>query len=120
MTPSRESWEGLEKKHKFETYLAIFIEFVEHEAKRIDEENRGLHRKDGGRRMQCHLFLQQLIDQLLLSKDAELAAEIEKLKKGEPDIIELGKYDHPTSILAAVAGYDKALDDVLKLINKGI
>lgn len=53
------------KDNTFVTYLSVFIDFVEGESKRIDEERRGLNRKDGGRKMQCSIFLTQFIKQLL-------------------------------------------------------
>ncbi len=44
-----------------ERRLATFIEFVESEAKRIDEENKGAHRRDGGRKMACLLFMRSFL-----------------------------------------------------------
>ena len=48
------------EKNRFESLLAQFISFVEEEGKRIDEEVKGAHRRDGGRKIQCSLFLKQL------------------------------------------------------------
>lgn len=48
-------------KSRFEALLANFIYFVEDETKRIEEEKKGAYRRDGGRKMTCTIFLQQLL-----------------------------------------------------------
>lgn len=52
-----------QEESRFEAVLAIFIDFVEEEARRIDEERRGARRRDGGRMVQCSIFLRQLLSQ---------------------------------------------------------
>jgi len=43
-----------------ETLVSIFIEFIEAQARRIDEERHGAYRRDGGRKIACEFFLDKL------------------------------------------------------------
>ena len=63
-TPQTPSWEVKfdKEKARHEAQLAVFIDFVDDEAKRIDEERRGAIRRDGGRIMACSIFLKQFLD----------------------------------------------------------
>jgi hypothetical protein len=69
--------EEMTEKHRFESYLAVFIDFLEKEAKRIDEERRGARRRDGGRVITSSIFLKQFITTLLISKENEMIERLE-------------------------------------------
>lgn len=83
----------LVERNEFESKLAVFVGFVEEEAARIDEEKRGLRRRDGSRKMQCALFLKQLLPK---SPDEDLSRAIKALAK----IVET---DHVTDDMRSMA-----------------
>ncbi len=64
------------KKDRREAMLAVFVEFVEQEAHRIDEERRGAYRRDGGRIMRSSIFLDQFLSTTKQETQRELLEEI--------------------------------------------
>lgn len=104
------------------SYLAVFIDFVEEESKRIDEERCGLHRKDGGRKLQCSIFLTRFIKQLLQKQREQMVEEIEKNKK-DIEIIKNAPFNPALVIQKNIEqsnreGYNEALSDIINLITK--
>lgn len=101
----------------FKARLARFVEFVEKEASRIDEERRGLHRRDGGRVLSCTIFLSEL--ERFLLKDfvsiTTLRKKIEGMKKNTKTEFEVGS-EMSTPRIIRDNGYNQALDDILALL----
>lgn len=73
------------RKAERETLLAKFVDFVESKAIRIDEERRGARRRDGGRKVSCSIFLDQLLDNAERSTRGVYANQILDLAKEIPE-----------------------------------
>lgn len=97
------------EKATFETLLANFIDFVGKEAKRNDLEKQGVNIRDGGRAINCNIFLKQLLTHVFSQKQEEIIGEMEELKRIADTIIG-GTLDERKS-------YDKALSNAQEIIR---
>ena len=102
------------KFEQFNNYLAQFISFVEEESKRIDEEKKGAHRRDGGRGMTCAIFLKELLEYVVNNEDEAI---IEWLKNKKVPAFPVESEELLKLHEGAVLGYQACTNDIVGYIK---
>ena len=97
----------MKKKGLREQFIDILTNLVMSEIERHNEQQIGLTRRDGGRKMNIVVHANSLLAQ----QKTLLTAEIEKMMLGEPEDQNYSEFYH-------TLGFNNALTDVLKKIQE--
>ncbi len=118
--------EDMAEKNRFQQYLAIFIDFIEKESTRIDEERLGAYRRDGGRKMTSIVFLKDFLSKVEAFAHSEERQRIEKWVNNLKSIkiknrMKLSKNDRylaDTIDTLVNDTKDSIIDDLLAILNE--